>query len=286
MITREVWGSRLKRLRQRAGLSQATLAQEMGVAQQTVGAWETGRSLPRPDIRVALAVRLGDTIQVLESALSGDDDPAWEERLPPLTVKAGDHRRRKSDREMRAQFLGLLRARLVEEGHTEFANSSLDEIEVEFQRRFGDATVTREATPRKTSSGLTPDYRIDLGDGIIVDVETKLDRDRPLDNVGHLARRRLLTRQRLLQGRVRVMVAMADREAGTEFEKALLSVVTMLVARQSEVERLVEAQAQMIEDALRGLGKTARVVASSREIVDRIEELLRERPWEHKAVLG
>lgn len=265
LITRQVWGSRVKRLRQRAGLTQAALAREMGLGQQAVAAWETGRAVPRPDIRVALAVRLGDTAEVLESALSGDDDPAWEEKLPPLTVEASEHQRRESDRERRVRFLKLLQAHLVVEGYTEFADLTQAEIEAEFNRRFDASTG---ATATKTKEATSPDYLkpIDLGDGIIVDVETKLNRDRPLDSVGRLTRRRLLYRQRLLQERVRVMVSMADHPATTEVEKALLSVVTMLVDQQNEVERLVEAQIQVLEYLRDDLGKTARVVASMRKM--------------------
>jgi len=274
LITRQVWGSRVKRLRQRAGLTQAALAREMGLGQQAVAAWETGRAVPRPDIRVALAVRLGDTAEVLESALSGDDDPAWEEKLPPLTVEASEHQRRESDRERRVRFLKLLQAHLVVEGYTEFADLTQAEIEAEFNRRFDASTG---ATATKTKEATSPDYLkpIDLGDGIIVNSRVQVDKDgfpcaidrkHPLNSVNRLTRRRLLYRQRLLQERVRVMVSMADHPATTEVEKALLSVVTMLVDQQNEVERLVEAQIQVLEYLRDDLGKTARVVASMRKM--------------------
>lgn len=42
------WDShRVRALRQRLGLSQAAFAQELGVRQQTVSEWETGRYEPR-----------------------------------------------------------------------------------------------------------------------------------------------------------------------------------------------------------------------------------------------
>jgi len=281
MTTRQVWGLRLKGLRKRAGLTQAMLGSEMGVRQQAIALWEGGQSLPRPEIRVALAVRLGDTAEILESALNGDDDPAWMEKLPPLTVKAGDHRRAESEKEVRARFLGLLRARLVEEGHDELADVPLDEIEAFYRFRWMGATVEPTKDPKHPA-----DFRVDLGDGVMIDVETKLNRERPLDRVDRPTRQRVRSRERRLQSALRTFGSMVNHPAGTEVEKALLTVVTILVNRQNEVERLVEAQAQVIEDALRDLGKTATVVRSSREIVDRIEELLRERPWEHVAVLG
>lgn len=40
-------GGRVRRLRRRAGLSQAALARRLGVRQQTVSEWERGRYAPR-----------------------------------------------------------------------------------------------------------------------------------------------------------------------------------------------------------------------------------------------
>lgn len=40
-------GERVRRLRRRAGLSQAALARRLGVRQQTVSEWERGRYAPR-----------------------------------------------------------------------------------------------------------------------------------------------------------------------------------------------------------------------------------------------
>ncbi len=40
-------GQRVRRLRRRAGLSQAALARRLGVRQQTVSEWERGRYAPR-----------------------------------------------------------------------------------------------------------------------------------------------------------------------------------------------------------------------------------------------
>ncbi len=45
---RPVWDAqRVRALRRHLGLSQAQLAQELGVRQQTVSEWETGRYRPR-----------------------------------------------------------------------------------------------------------------------------------------------------------------------------------------------------------------------------------------------
>ena len=44
----EPWtGERIAALRRRLGLSQAAFARELGVRQQTVSEWETGRYAPR-----------------------------------------------------------------------------------------------------------------------------------------------------------------------------------------------------------------------------------------------
>jgi DNA-binding XRE family transcriptional regulator/molybdate-binding protein len=54
--------SRLKELRERAGLTQAELARRAGVSRQLIGAAETGRNLPRVDTGVALAAALGTDV--------------------------------------------------------------------------------------------------------------------------------------------------------------------------------------------------------------------------------
>ena len=46
---------RLKELRKACGLSQGALAKELGLSQQVVGKWETGRSTPDPATLAALA---------------------------------------------------------------------------------------------------------------------------------------------------------------------------------------------------------------------------------------
>ncbi len=48
MSEREVWtAARVAALRRAMGLSQAAFARELGVRQQTVSEWETGRYQPR-----------------------------------------------------------------------------------------------------------------------------------------------------------------------------------------------------------------------------------------------
>ena len=55
--------------RERVGLTQAALAQKIGVTQQAVASWEAGKTLPRPSMLLRLADVLGCTVDEL---LRGD----------------------------------------------------------------------------------------------------------------------------------------------------------------------------------------------------------------------
>ena len=55
----------IKEAREKAGLTQQDLANELGVGQSTVAMWETQKSLPRTDKLPALAKILGCTIDKL-----------------------------------------------------------------------------------------------------------------------------------------------------------------------------------------------------------------------------
>ena len=50
-----MFATRLKELRKIKGISQIALAQQLGLTQQAVGKWETGRSSPDPATVAALA---------------------------------------------------------------------------------------------------------------------------------------------------------------------------------------------------------------------------------------
>lgn len=65
---------RLKQLREEANLSQAQLAQQIGVSQSTVGMWESGRNKPSFDTLKKLAEKFHVTV----GYLAGD---AWEESV-------------------------------------------------------------------------------------------------------------------------------------------------------------------------------------------------------------
>ncbi len=61
----------IKKAREKVGLTQQELANELGVVQSTVAMWETQSSLPRADKLPALAKVLGCTIDEL---LKGEDN--------------------------------------------------------------------------------------------------------------------------------------------------------------------------------------------------------------------
>ena len=61
----------IKEAREKAGLTQQDIANELGVGQSTVAMWETQKSLPRTDKLPALAKILGCTIDEL---LKGEDN--------------------------------------------------------------------------------------------------------------------------------------------------------------------------------------------------------------------
>ncbi|WP_337799633.1 helix-turn-helix transcriptional regulator [Phascolarctobacterium succinatutens] len=55
----------IKKAREKVGLTQQELANELGVVQSTVAMWETQNSLPRADKLPMLAKILGCTIEEL-----------------------------------------------------------------------------------------------------------------------------------------------------------------------------------------------------------------------------
>lgn len=89
-------GSRLKELRKENKVTQSALAEELGVTQQAVGKWETGRSSPDPDTLLRLAEYFGvstDSLLGREGARLGQVMPyvpASETQIPVVgSVRAG-----------------------------------------------------------------------------------------------------------------------------------------------------------------------------------------------------
>lgn len=91
---RFVFSERLKDLRKQKGLSQGALSARLGVTQQAVGKWETGRSTPDPATVARLAELLGttadDLLGVAAQRLGGPVGSYAESPVPVVgTVRAG-----------------------------------------------------------------------------------------------------------------------------------------------------------------------------------------------------
>ncbi len=67
--------TRMKELRNKQGLSQKLLAEQMGCSQQSIAKWETGGATPNPD---ALS-RLADIFSVSVDYLIGRADPMYDQ---------------------------------------------------------------------------------------------------------------------------------------------------------------------------------------------------------------
>ena len=82
-----MFGERLKKLRKSAGFSQTALAGQLGVSQQAVGKWETGRATPDPNTIARIARLLG----VSADAILGTAGSLAAEALVPVVgrVRAG-----------------------------------------------------------------------------------------------------------------------------------------------------------------------------------------------------
>ena len=71
---------RLKQLRKELGLSQKSLSEHLGVTQQAVGKWETGRSSPDP----ATLARLAELLETSADYLLGISEQPAEPAAPSL----------------------------------------------------------------------------------------------------------------------------------------------------------------------------------------------------------
>ncbi len=70
-----MFSDRLKQARKNKKLSQAELSRQLGVTQQAVGKWETGRSTPDPATVARLAELLGTTTDMLLGVQQPDFTP-------------------------------------------------------------------------------------------------------------------------------------------------------------------------------------------------------------------
>lgn len=90
-----MFAERLKQARKAKKLSQAEVSRQLGVTQQAVGKWETGRSTPDPQTIARLAEMLGTTADALlglhDAVASGQSYSRYTQCPIPVvgTVKAG-----------------------------------------------------------------------------------------------------------------------------------------------------------------------------------------------------
>lgn len=68
------FGDRLAHARKKRGLLQSQLAKLIGIDRTTLSDWETGRSFPKPSIRVSVIQKMVETLEVSEDWLMGNDD--------------------------------------------------------------------------------------------------------------------------------------------------------------------------------------------------------------------
>jgi len=74
-------GERLKQARQRIGLSQSDLGQQLGVAYQQIGRWEQNHSLPSSDTLARMAQILGCTADWLLELVEQPEERLTEQDL-------------------------------------------------------------------------------------------------------------------------------------------------------------------------------------------------------------
>jgi transcriptional regulator with XRE-family HTH domain len=80
----------LKKLRERANLTQPELSDRIGVGIRIISDWESGRKLPRFDNAVALARELGVSLKVLAQAMQIDIEGVQDDELQRQWPLEGD----------------------------------------------------------------------------------------------------------------------------------------------------------------------------------------------------
>ena len=89
-----MFAQRLKELRKLRGISQGALSNELGLSQQAVGKWETGRSTPDPAMLARIAAFFDVSTDYLLGRTETAADAGWqaagEHPIPIIgTVRAG-----------------------------------------------------------------------------------------------------------------------------------------------------------------------------------------------------
>lgn len=74
-VAQASFGSRLKSLRTKAGLTQAELAEKIGVGYKTVDQWESGRRTPSVKVAADVAAALGTDLTAFADCVYTTDTP-------------------------------------------------------------------------------------------------------------------------------------------------------------------------------------------------------------------
>jgi transcriptional regulator with XRE-family HTH domain len=110
----EMKGARIASLRRQAGMSQARLAELLGVSPSAVGMYEQGRREPSSDVLVQLGRIFGVSVDYI---LTGSPSPQEEHRLQQLLldrITAADQLlRERKDRPFTRQELTVLFAAML-----------------------------------------------------------------------------------------------------------------------------------------------------------------------------
>ena len=69
------FGTMLKAMREKAGLSQAALAERAGLSVRNIQNWEQGHRIPRAQVLLRLARAVGVPVEQLLSGLGSDELP-------------------------------------------------------------------------------------------------------------------------------------------------------------------------------------------------------------------
>lgn len=86
-----VEGNNLIRLRERRGLTQQELADELGITRQAVSQWESGRAFPSMEKQLALSRLYGVSLEELYGGPPAEEAP---EEAAPLPESKGNRRRK------------------------------------------------------------------------------------------------------------------------------------------------------------------------------------------------
>ena len=107
-------GARIAALRRQAGMSQARLAELLGVSPSAVGMYEQGRREPSSDVLVALGKLFSVSVDYI---LTGAPSPQEEQRLQQLMMEriasADRMLRERKDRPFTRQELAVLFAAML-----------------------------------------------------------------------------------------------------------------------------------------------------------------------------